>query len=47
MRDAIKISALTGLIQYADYLMIYASGLLSPNDFKINSIGDIKNIQIV
>ncbi|WP_373599453.1 hypothetical protein [Paraclostridium bifermentans] len=38
----IKISALTGLIQYADYLIICASGLPSPNDFKISSVGDIK-----
>ena len=38
----IKLSAVTGLIQYADYLLICASGLPSPNDFKITSIGDVK-----
>ncbi|WHY69756.1 hypothetical protein [Neobacillus sp. SuZ13] len=39
---AIKMSALTGLIYYADYLVICASGLPSPNDFKITSIPEIK-----
>lgn len=38
----IKLSAVTGLIQNADYLIICASGLPTPNDFKIGSIGDIK-----
>lgn len=38
----IKLSAVTWLIQYADYLLIWASGLPVPNDFKITSIGDIK-----
>ena len=38
----IKLSSITGLIQYADYLLICASGLPTPNDFKISSIPDIK-----
>ncbi|SDY14280.1 hypothetical protein [Eubacterium barkeri] len=38
----IKLSAISGVIYYADYLMICASGLPTPNDFKISSIGDIK-----
>ncbi|MBC5997942.1 hypothetical protein EAI30_13520 [Romboutsia ilealis] len=38
----IKLSAVTGVIQYADYLLICASGLPTPNDFKISSIPDIK-----
>jgi hypothetical protein len=38
----IKMSALTGLIYYADYLVICASGLPSPNDFKLTSIPEIK-----
>ncbi|MGJ7923292.1 hypothetical protein [Neobacillus sp. LXY-4] len=38
----IKTSALTGLIFFADYLVICASGLPSPNDFKITSVPEIK-----
>lgn len=38
----IKLSAVTGVIQYADYLLICASGLPTPNDFKISSTPDIK-----
>lgn len=38
----IKISSISGLIQNADYLLICASGLPTPNDFKISNIGDIK-----
>lgn len=38
----IKISSISGLVQYADYLLICASGLPTPNDFKISNIGDIK-----
>lgn len=39
---SIKLSAITGVIQYADYLLICASGLPAPNDFKISNIGDVK-----
>jgi hypothetical protein len=38
----IKMSALTGLIFFADYMVICASGLPTPNDFKITSIAEIK-----
>lgn len=38
----IKLSAITGLIHFADYLIICASGLPTPNDFKIGSIAEIK-----
>lgn len=38
----IKKSAITGIIYDADYLIICASGLPTPNDFKISSIADIK-----
>lgn len=38
----IKLSSVTGLVQYADYLIICASGLPTPNDFKIGNVGDIK-----
>lgn len=38
----IKLSAITGLIFFADYLVICASGLPAPNDFKITSISEIK-----
>lgn len=38
----IKLSSVSGMIQYADYLMICASGLPTPTDFKISNIGDIK-----
>ena len=38
----IKISALTGLIHNADFLVICASGLPTPNDFKLSSIAEIK-----
>jgi hypothetical protein len=39
---SIKLSALTGLIFFADYLVICASGLPTPNDFKLTSIGEVK-----
>jgi hypothetical protein len=39
---SIKTSALTGLIYFADYLVICASGLPAPNDFKLSSIAEIK-----
>lgn len=39
---SIKTSALTGLIFFADYLMICASGLPAPNDFKLTSVAEIK-----
>ncbi|MEG2251382.1 MAG: hypothetical protein RSA91_08060 [Bacilli bacterium] len=38
----IKLSSVTGLVQYADYFLICASGLPTPNDFKLTSINDIK-----
>ncbi len=38
----IKMSAVTGLIHYADYLIICASGLPTPNDFKISNVAEIK-----
>jgi hypothetical protein len=38
----IKTSAITGLIHFADYLIICASGLPTPNDFKISSVAEIK-----
>ncbi|WP_318503069.1 hypothetical protein [Bacillus sp. T3] len=38
----IKTSALTGLIFFADFLVICASGLPTPNDFKITSVAEIK-----
>lgn len=38
----IKKSAITGVIFNADYLVICASGLPTPNDFKISNIADIK-----
>ncbi|MBA4601301.1 hypothetical protein [Thermoactinomyces mirandus] len=37
-----KTSAITGLIYFADYLVICASGFPTPNDFKITSIAEIK-----
>lgn len=39
---SIKTSALTGLIFFADYLVICASGLPTPNDFKLSSISEVK-----
>jgi hypothetical protein len=39
---SIKTSAMTGIIFNADYLVICASGLPTPNDFKISSIAEIK-----
>ncbi|WP_338449592.1 hypothetical protein R4Z09_26020 [Niallia oryzisoli] len=39
---SIKTSALTGLIFFADYLVICASGLPTPNDFKLSSIAEVK-----
>lgn len=38
----IKLSSVTGLIYNADYMVICASGLPTPNDFKISSIADVK-----
>lgn len=38
----IKTSAITGLIFYSDYLLICASGLPTPNDFKLTSIAEVK-----
>lgn len=39
---AIKKSSVTGVIFNADYLVICASGLPTPNDFKISNIADVK-----
>ncbi len=39
---SIKKSAITGVIFSADFLLICASGLPAPSDFKIGSIADIK-----
>ncbi|WP_210364066.1 hypothetical protein [Bacillus sp. REN3] len=41
-RMTIKTSAVTGIIHFADYLLICASGLPTPADFKISNIGEIK-----
>ena len=38
----IKLRSVTGIIQNADYMIICASGLPTPNDFKISSISDVK-----
>lgn len=38
----VKISSITGLILNADYLIICASGLPAPSDFKISSVAEIK-----
>lgn len=38
----IKKTAVTGVIFNADYLVICASGLPTPNDFKISNTADIK-----
>jgi hypothetical protein len=38
----IRTSSVTGLIHFADFLVICASGLPTPNDFKLTSIADIK-----
>ena len=38
----IKLSSISGMIQYADYLLICASGLPTPNEFKISNVADIK-----
>ena len=38
----IKLSSVSGMIQYADYLLICASGLPKPNEFKISNVADIK-----
>ena len=38
----IKLSSISGIIQYADYLLICASGLPTPNEFKISNVADIK-----
>ena len=38
----IKLSSVSGMIQNADYLLICASGLPTPNEFKISNIADIK-----
>lgn len=39
---SIKTSSLTGLIYFADYLVICASGLPTPNDFKLSSVAEVK-----
>ena len=33
---------MTGLIHFADFLMICAAGLPTPNDFKLSSVAEIK-----
>ena len=38
----IKLSSISGVIQYADYLLICASGLPTPKDFKVSNTADIK-----
>lgn len=38
----IKTSALTGMIFFADYLVICAQGLPTPNGFQITSVPEIK-----
>ncbi|MEE3951931.1 hypothetical protein [Peribacillus frigoritolerans] len=38
----IKTSAVNGLIHFADFLMICASSLPTPNDFKLSSVAEIK-----
>lgn len=38
----IKLDSITGVQMFGDYLFIYASGLPSPNDFKITSTAEIK-----
>lgn len=38
----IKNASVTGVIYNADYLIICASGLPTPNDFKISSIAEVK-----
>lgn len=39
---SIKKSAITGIVFNADYLLICASGLPAPSDFKIGSIAEVK-----
>ncbi len=39
---AIKRSAVTGVIFNSDYLLICASGLPAPSDFKISNIAEVK-----
>lgn len=41
-RMVLKKSSITGLIFNSDYLFICASGLPTPTDFKISSVGDFK-----
>lgn len=38
----IKKSAISGVIYFSDYLVICASGLPTPTDFKIANVADIK-----
>lgn len=38
----LKRSSITGVIFNADYLIVCASGLPSPSDFKISNVADIK-----
>ena len=38
----IKLSSISGMIQNADYILICASGLPTPNEFKISNVADIK-----
>lgn len=42
MSIKIKFSELTGLIFFADYLVICAPGLPTPNVFKLTSVAEIK-----
>lgn len=38
----IKLSSISGVVAFADYLMIFAHGFSSPRDFKASSIPDVK-----
>ena len=38
----IKKTSITGIIFFSDYMIICASGLPTPSDFKVTSITDIK-----
>lgn len=42
----IRTSSLTGLILFADYLVICAAGLPTPNNFAITSVAEIKQYPI-
>lgn len=41
---SMKTSSISGVIFNADYLVICASGLPCPNDFKISNVADIKQL---